>query len=139
MAKAGRTKDYARGQRIEAILWEKLPKPTALQKDLLDITTEHLFGKIWARPGLKLRDRSLITVAALTVLGRERQLRSHLRAARRLGITLKELNEMMIHLAHYGGWPAGFTGLIIAEEVFQEPAAEESGRASSPNWTTVRC
>lgn len=45
---------------------------------LAELTDEVLFGDVWARPGLSRRDRSLITVAALTALGRTDQLRSHL-------------------------------------------------------------
>ncbi len=133
MAKGGRTKDYERGERIQAMLWgPSTAKASRLQKDLLDITAEHLFGRIWARPALKLRDRSMITVATLTALGRERQLRSHIRGALKLGITRKEIEELMIHLAHYAGWPAGFTGIAIAEEVFREADTRRPDRAPKP-------
>ena len=96
------------------------PQPGMLQEDFQKITVENLFGDIWTRPGLELRERSMITVAALTVLGREPELRLHLRGALRVGISREKINEMMIHLAHYGGWPTGVAGLRIAKEVFDE-------------------
>ncbi len=132
MAKAGRSRDYARGVNIQAKLWGRATataKPSALQKDLLDMTAEHLFGKVWARPALSLRDRSMITVATLTAMGRERQMRSHIRGALKLGISRKEIEELMIHLAHYAGWPAGFTGIAIAEEVFKDADAKRPATA----------
>ena len=44
----------------------------------------------------------------------------HLRGALNVGISREMINEMMIHLAHYGGWPVGVSGWRIAEEVFEE-------------------
>ena len=96
------------------------PRPGTMHEDFLQITVENLFGDIWNRPGLELRERSLITVAALTVLARERELKVHLRGALNAGISREKINEIMIHLAHYGGWPVGVNGLRIAKEVFDE-------------------
>jgi 4-carboxymuconolactone decarboxylase len=96
------------------------PRPGMMHEDFLQITVENLFGDIWNRPGLELKERSMITVAALTVLGREPELRGHLRGALNIGISREKINEMMIHLAHYGGWPVGVNGLRIAKEVFED-------------------
>lgn len=96
------------------------PPPGTMQDDFRNITIGHLFGDIWHRPGLELHERSMITVAALTVLAREAELRTHLRGARNVGVTRDKVNEIMIHLAHYGGWPVGVAGLRIAREVFDE-------------------
>lgn len=96
------------------------PQAGKMNSDFRDITIEHLFGNIWSRPGLELRERSMITCAALTVLGRDPELKIHLRGALNIGISRDTINEMMIHLAHYGGWPAGVNGLRIAAELFEE-------------------
>jgi 4-carboxymuconolactone decarboxylase len=96
------------------------PQRGGMGSDFQDITVEHLFGDIWTRPGLELRERSMITCAALTVMGREPQLKVHLRGALNVGITRETINEMMIHLAHYGGWPVAVNGLRVAGEVFAE-------------------
>ena len=117
MAKSER---YQRGAARMKELFGSEPKPGAMQEDFQDITAEHLFGDIWTRPGLELQERSMITVTALTVLGREQQLKTHLRGAANIGISRKKINEMMIHLAHYGGWPVAVNGLRIAGEVFDE-------------------
>ncbi len=114
----------ARGEDIIKQLFGGLPSPSPTTKPLMDVTTEHLFGDIWSRPGLALRDRSMITVAALTVMGREPQLKVHMKGALNLGVSREEITEMMIHLAHYGGWPTGVTGLTVAQSVFDELDAE---------------
>ena len=79
-----------------------------------------LFGDVWARPGLSRRDRSLITVAALTALCRTDQLRSHLGLALDNGVTREELAELVTHLAFYAGWPAGMSAAITLKEVLSE-------------------
>jgi 4-carboxymuconolactone decarboxylase len=102
------------------------PQPGMMQADFQKITIENLFGDVWCRPGLELRERSMITVAALVVLGREPELRLHLRGALRVGISRESLTEMMIHLAHYGGWPTGVSGLRVLQEVLAEIDAAKS-------------
>jgi len=95
-----------------------------MQEDFRQITVEHLFGNIWSRPGLELQERSMITLTALLVLGREAELRLHLRGARNLGISRAKIEEIMIHLAHYGGWPVAASGLRVLDEVFAAMDAE---------------
>lgn len=84
---------------------------------LAELTDEVLFGDVWARPGLSPRDRSLITVAALTALGRTDQLRSHLTLALDNGVTQDELAELATHLAFYAGWPAGMSAATTLKQV----------------------
>ena len=84
---------------------------------LAELTDEVLFGDVWARPELSPRDRSLITVAALTALGRTDQLRSHLSLALGNGVTEQELAEVATHLAFYAGWPAGMSAATTLKQV----------------------
>jgi 4-carboxymuconolactone decarboxylase len=87
---------------------------------LSELTTDLLFGKIWERPGLSKRDRSLITVAALTALYRTEQLRSHVRRALDNGVTKEELSEVITHMAFYSGWPTAVNAAQVAKDVFAE-------------------
>jgi 4-carboxymuconolactone decarboxylase len=87
---------------------------------LAELTDDVLFGDVWARPELSRRDRSLITVAALTALGRVDQLRSHLGLALDNGVTREELAEVATHLAFYAGWPAGMTAATILKQVLDD-------------------
>ena len=91
--------------------------------DFWDMTVSHVFGDVWSRPGLELRERSMITCAVLTALGKEMQLKAHLRGALHAGISREAVEEMMIHVAHYAGWPTGVNGLRVAREVFDEEDA----------------
>jgi 4-carboxymuconolactone decarboxylase len=85
---------------------------------LAEISDELIYGEVWERPQLSKRDRSLIVVASLIALGRERQLEGHLARALANGVTKDEISESITHLAFYAGWPAAMTAAIIAKDVF---------------------
>jgi 4-carboxymuconolactone decarboxylase len=85
---------------------------------LAELSTDVLFGDVWERPGLSKRDRSLITVAALTALYRTDQLRGHIQRALDNGVTKEEIGEIITHMAFYGGWPTAANASLVAKEVF---------------------
>ena len=87
-----------------------------LAPKLADLTDDLLFGDIWERPGLSKRDRSLITVAALTALYRTNELPFHLKRALENGVSRDELVEVITHLAFYAGWPCAMTAIRIFKE-----------------------
>jgi len=98
--------------------WKLDPKNVG--DDFARVTIGNLFGDVWSRPGLELRDRSMVTVAALIVLARENELKVHLRGALNVGITRQQIQEMILQLAHYGGWPIAVAAGRAAQEVFTE-------------------
>lgn len=76
--------------------------------DFYGYTLEHLFGDIWDRPGLELRDRRLLLVGVLTTLGEYDTLDIQLGSALDRGdLTVEDLREITIFLTHYLGWPKG--------------------------------
>lgn len=115
----------ARGREIQAQLWPQVASgPTGafpaaqLAPDFYRYVAASAFGMIWSRPGLAVRDRSLVTVAQLAALGRTEELRAHLRGARNVGITQDELVEVLMQTAIYAGVPAANDALKVAAEVF---------------------
>ena len=87
---------------------------------LTEITDTVLFDDVWKRPGLSLRDRSLITVAALVAGYRTNELPFHLKKALENGVTRDAIVELITHLAFYSGWPTAGTAVGIARQVFAE-------------------
>jgi 4-carboxymuconolactone decarboxylase len=102
----------------------------ALYPELYDLSVGYLFGEIWSRPHLNLRERELITLAANVALARPHGTHSHYRSARHLGITHEEIMELIIHVGHYAGWPAIAHAIIQYEEVLKEDA--EKARTPNP-------
>jgi alkylhydroperoxidase/carboxymuconolactone decarboxylase family protein YurZ len=90
------------------------------RRDLRDLSTRYVWGEVWSRPGLEARDRSLITIAMLIALRMEDELRSHVVTSLRLGITILELKELLLHSAVYVGMPAANHAFDIVESVLQE-------------------
>ncbi|MFD0691209.1 carboxymuconolactone decarboxylase family protein [Actinomadura fibrosa] len=76
--------------------------------DFMGITVDHLFGDIWTRPGLSLRDRRLLLVGVLAGQGLTDVLEVQLPAALANGeLSPDELREIGVFLTHYVGWPLG--------------------------------
>ena len=86
--------------------------------ELVRLTDDVLFGEVWARPGLSPKERSLVTVAALTTGGDAEQLTFHLQYAKDNGVTEDELIEALTHLAFYAGWPKAMSAMAVAKTVF---------------------
>jgi 4-carboxymuconolactone decarboxylase len=94
--------------------------------DLGRYAAEFAFGDIFSRPGLDLKTREMISVAALTALGTAGpQLRVHIAAALNVGCTRQEIIEIIIQMAVYAGFPAALNGVQAAREVFAERATKE--------------
>lgn len=81
---------------------------------------DHVLGDIWSRPELARRDRSLVSVTALTCLGCQVELRTHLAGALHHGVTLDEIEELMLHLCGYAGYPRALEGMRTALALFSD-------------------
>jgi 4-carboxymuconolactone decarboxylase len=99
---------------------ESLAKGAAaeLVPDFNEFVDEHIFGGVWNDQRLELRYRSLVTISALVVLGREAQLRGHVAAGIRLGLTRQEILGAVTHLAFYAGLPATYSALETVRQAF---------------------
>src|SRR5438132_10386972 len=86
---------------------------------LVDFTDNVLFGEVWTRTELSPKERSLVTVAALTTSGNTDQLVFHLGLAKDNGATEAELIEAVTHLAFYAGWPKAMAAMAVAKRVFR--------------------
>lgn len=73
-----------------------------------DLTVDHLFGTIWTRPGLSMRDKRIMTLTAVTAVGNSDLAEIQANAALANGeMTEQELKEMAVFLTHYLGFPLG--------------------------------
>jgi len=87
---------------------------------LVHFTDDVLFGEAWTRPQLSPKDRSLVTLAALTAGGSTEQLVFHLGLVKQNGATEEELIEAITHLAFYAGWPKAMSAMTVAKQVFRD-------------------
>ena len=105
-------------------------RPPVIPNDpFLDTTIDHLFAKVWARPGLSIRDRRLVTLTVLMQFGNEATLKLHFGAAmKQKQLTDAEIDELILHVAHYAGWP----GAALASQVVRHLRAERDAPAPAP-------
>jgi 4-carboxymuconolactone decarboxylase len=89
--------------------------------DMARFIVEFPYGDVYSRPGLDLKSRQIATVAGLTALGNAApQLKTHIRASLQVGLTKTEINECIIQMALYAGFPAALNALTVAREVYAE-------------------
>jgi 4-carboxymuconolactone decarboxylase len=89
----------------EVYAWEM---PNIEGDPFYDLTVDHLFGSIWSRPGLSMRDKRIMTLAVVTALGLQDLTEVQVNAAMENNeLTEDELKEMSIFLTHYVGFPLG--------------------------------
>ena len=81
---------------------------------------EFVYGDIYLRPGLSLRDRELAAVATLVALGRSSQLPQHLRAALKAGVTPDELREVILQTAAIAGFPTAMNAISTLKTILGE-------------------
>ncbi len=94
-----------------------------MHPDLPGYVVENGFADAYARPGLALGRRQLVTVAALATLGGcERQLAVHVRGALNVGVSAEELFETLFQVRLY----AGVSRALNAVRVLREVEAEDS-------------
>jgi 4-carboxymuconolactone decarboxylase len=103
-------------EHVDRAIERTTPATAAFQ----DLITRYAWGEIWSRPGLDRKTRSCITLAALVALGRDHELPLHVRAARRNGLTVDEIKEVLLHTAVYAGVPAANSAFAIAQRVLHE-------------------
>ena len=92
----------------------------ALTTEWQDFITRVAWGDVWSRPGLDRRSRSIAVLTSLIAHGHHEELAMHLRAARRNGLSLDEITEVILQSAIYSGVPAANTAYRIASEVFAD-------------------
>lgn len=92
--------------------------------DFATSLVEFVFGDIYSRPGLDLRTRQIVTIAALTALGNAQpQLDIHVRGGLNAGLKREEIIEIIGQVAAYAGFPAALNSLATARRVFEQIAA----------------
>ena len=88
--------------------------------------SEYVWSRIWARPGLSRKSRSIANLAMLTALNRPHELKLHVHAALNNGLTREEIGEVLLQAGVYCGIAAAQDSFAIAQEAFKERDAGNS-------------
>jgi 4-carboxymuconolactone decarboxylase len=108
-----------RGNEGWATVTQLPPLPPQTPGSFMDLTQTLLFGDLWHRPHLSVRDRRLITLTVLAGFGNSDVTALHIRGALRSGdLTPEALEEFVVHVAFYAGWPrAAALSFVVGREI----------------------
>jgi 4-carboxymuconolactone decarboxylase len=84
-----------------------------------ELITEAAWGRVWSRPHIAPRERSMITIALLAALGHDEEVAMHARATKNTGATLDDIREALLHVAIYAGVPAANKAFKIVKKEFE--------------------
>lgn len=115
------TKNFERGMAMRkqvlspAHVEKSLAAADDFTRPMQELVTEFCWGAVWSRPGLNPRDRSLINLSMIAALGRNKELALHTRGALRNGVTEEEIQEVLLQIAVYCGFPAGLDSMATVK------------------------
>jgi 4-carboxymuconolactone decarboxylase len=108
----------------EAYVDRATASATSFTAEFQDLITRYAWGEIWTRPGLEQITRRLLTISMLIALGREGELKLHLRAALDHGTPVAMLKEVILQSAIYCGVPAANAAFQLAAELVRDAAPD---------------
>ena len=92
----------------------------AFAADTATIAFESAFGAVWSRPGLDRKQRSLVTLGILIGTGKPSELKNHVRAGLNNGLSVTELQEVLIQAIPYCGFPCVAEAIEATVAVLRE-------------------
>jgi len=109
-------REVSGAQRVDALMGDL----NAVTRPIHTLVTEYCWGEVWSRPGLTLKERSLLNLGMLAALNRPNELKIHISAALNNGMTRDEIVECFLQVMIYCGVPAGIEATNLAKQVFEE-------------------
>ena len=89
-------------------------------RPLQELVTTNCWNDIWNRPGLDRRSRSILNLGMIAALNRPHELKLHLRGALNNGLSVQEIQEILLQVSAYCGVPAAIDAFRVASEVLKE-------------------
>jgi 4-carboxymuconolactone decarboxylase len=98
---------------------------------------DQAFADIWTRPGLDRRSRSLVSMSVMIAMRQPHEFAIHMGAGLNNGLTLKEIEEVLIQALPYVGYPAIATSLAAAAEVIKEHGLKDRTHSKSDSVEAI--
>jgi 4-carboxymuconolactone decarboxylase len=92
---------------------------TTFGNEIGQLAMENVFARLWLRPGLDRRSRSLLTLGILIALQAHAELKVHVLIALKNGLSVEELEEVIYHATGYAGFPAAYGARVAAVEALR--------------------
>lgn len=104
----------------EEYVTASIEKSSEYAQPFQKLVTEHCWGDVWTRPGLDKKTRSMLNLAMLCALGRTHEVKLHTRGAINNGVSVEEIQEILLQVAIYCGMPAALDGFKATEDVLKD-------------------
>jgi 4-carboxymuconolactone decarboxylase len=114
-----RRREVLGGRYVEASLRDSYEFMMAFDRAVTEVAR----GWAWSRPGLDAKTRSMINLAMLTALGRFDELGIYVKGVLRSGVTVIEIQEVLIHAIAYFVTPAGRQAFLAAHRTLSAEGA----------------
>jgi 4-carboxymuconolactone decarboxylase len=122
LRRAGR----ARRERAQGAKAETLQRIMAsFDEGLASFTDGFIFGEVWGRPGLSFEERMLVAISMLMATEHPNQLRNYLHGALQDGIPASKIQEIVVMLTVYCGFPTALEAMMEWQKVLAK--AREMG------------
>jgi 4-carboxymuconolactone decarboxylase len=119
--------DRVRGMEMMQAVYNFSVDPDDVAGDFVAYTVDHLFGDVWCRPDLNIPQRRLLTIGVLAALGKTDLLDVQFTSALANGeLNEEQVREIVVHLAHYVGWPHATDVSAAAERVIGRRSTSSS-------------
>jgi 4-carboxymuconolactone decarboxylase len=105
---------------------ERIAESFARRQGALGSLAFDVVGAMWSRPQLSRRDRSLLVISVLAAQARDEELVAHTRNGLRNGLTQDEIEEILLHVAAYAGFPAAMASSRRIDEALRQALAVEA-------------
>ena len=125
----GAVMDKAVGDEMWRQVMNSAPPSRTDEGGFLDLTKDHVFGEIWSRPELSVRDRRLVSLTC-TAFSPGPALAIHVENALVSGdLDVAAIEAWIVHLAHYAGWPIAANVYTVTRPVIAKFNASAAGGA----------
>lgn len=85
-------------------------------EDLQTLVTENVWGRVWSRPGLSYRDRSLLNIGILVAMNQSHELSIHIKGGMNNGLSIEQISEAIIQASVYCGAPLALAAMRTLQE-----------------------
>ncbi len=114
---------------------EGAAKAGTFGSDIARMAIEFAFGDVWSRPGLERKQRSIVVISILIALDKPAELKNHVRFGLNNGLTVDELQEILIQTVPYVGFPAIAEATTATIEVLRERGLDGGVKTAKENKT----
>jgi 4-carboxymuconolactone decarboxylase len=87
---------------------------------LQTLINAYAYGDVWSRSALPMATKSLAMVAMMAAVGRQNELRVHVKGALTNGCTAEQIQEILLLVAMYCGIPLANEAHRVAVDVLRE-------------------